>query len=109
MKCQTDEVYLKFQKSIQSLAVAPNGETLLVGCGNGSISLVDLVQKKTSEVIKYKKGVRCLAFCPSGERLVSGCDDGCVKMISLNKNEENILIKGNYKLLASNYLMSLVL
>ncbi|MGD9855393.1 MAG: hypothetical protein AB7U20_10645, partial [Planctomycetaceae bacterium] len=61
---------------VQSLAVAPDSRTVLVGCSDGTLRSFDLVSgDEVSREHAHTGGVTTLEFAPDGTRLVTGGGD----------------------------------
>ncbi len=63
-------------KAVCSLAVSPDGKTLVSGSADGSVKLWDLVSgaEKSSLRDKYHGSVNSVAVSPDGKLLVAACD-----------------------------------
>jgi class 3 adenylate cyclase/WD40 repeat protein len=61
------------------VAVSPTGDTLAVGVGRDTFSLVDLATgKRTPAAGSHSAQIENITFTPDGRRIVTGGDDGAV-------------------------------
>jgi WD40 repeat protein/tRNA A-37 threonylcarbamoyl transferase component Bud32 len=69
--------------AVMSVAVAPDGRGLAVGCYYGVVQLWDLVTGVKLRSFTYGRRLNGVAFSPDGKSLASGWDDGAVRIYDL--------------------------
>ncbi|WP_414575826.1 protein kinase domain-containing protein, partial [Anabaena sp. CCY 9402-a] len=83
-------------ESVNSVAISPDGKTLVSGIGDNTIKLWNLA---TGEEIRTLKGhselVRSVAISPDGKTLASGSWDDTIKLWNLATGEEIRTLKGH--------------
>ncbi|MDY0166451.1 MAG: prenyltransferase/squalene oxidase repeat-containing protein [Thermoguttaceae bacterium] len=76
-------------QQVHSLAVAPDGEHVAVGCHDGTIRLIDL---RSGDEVRSFQGhsgaVNGVAFSPDGAAILSGGEDGGVLAFNRNTGTE---------------------
>ncbi|MCP4658567.1 MAG: WD40 repeat domain-containing protein [bacterium] len=75
------------QAEVRSLAVAPDGRTLVSGDENGEVRLIDLDQPDREPTIvgRLGAGARALAFSTSGQEVAGGSFDGTIQIWDLSR------------------------
>jgi WD40 repeat protein/serine/threonine protein kinase len=72
---------------VLSVAVAPDGRTLALGCGGtGAARLWDFGTGKEKGYLEHKEWLDAVAFSPDGRSLATGCRDSGVRLYDLAKD-----------------------
>src|SRR5205807_2640991 len=75
--------------SMECLAFSPDGKTVAVGTGNGSIQLWDVVaRRQLTRLSGHRHSVNSVAFSPDGKVLVSGSADRTVRRWDVGTSNE---------------------
>src|SRR5262249_47375302 len=73
---------------VRSVAVAPDGRTLALGCGEGGQSrLWDLGTGREKGFLEHRDWLETVAFSPDGRTLATGCHDSGVRLYDLTQCE----------------------
>jgi WD40 repeat protein len=79
--------------SVWRVAYSPDGKTLVLGGGDGTIRLLDNDDRKERPLGKHDDGITSLAFSPEGKLLASASQDGTVKLWDLSTGESRHTLK----------------
>jgi WD40 repeat protein len=79
---------------VNSIAISPDGRTLVSGSRDGTIQLWQLDTRKVKSTLKgHIQGVNSLAFSPDGQTLASGGEDNTIKIWKLGTESEPRTLK----------------
>jgi serine/threonine protein kinase/WD40 repeat protein len=73
------------------LASSANGKHLVVGSGDGSVKLLDILRMSRRHVVWHDSHVRSLAFLPGDRQLVAGTGDGKVMLVNLEDGQTSVI------------------
>jgi len=83
-------ILLSGQSAINSVAVAPNGKSLLIADRSGLVLLLDLKGKERRRW-EHKAEVNNVVFSPSGKEIITVSKDGKVRLLALRAKKEQVL------------------
>jgi hypothetical protein len=75
------------------LAASPDGRTLALDWGNGTIQLIDSRTGEVRQLVGHTRPLNSLAFAPDGKTLASGSSDGTLKLWHLATGREMISLR----------------
>jgi WD40 repeat protein len=80
---------LEFPAAIKSIAVLPNGRTVLVGSNDHLLSLCDIISGQVIRSLTGHTGnVQAVALLPDGNRAISGASDSTMRLWDLRSGTE---------------------
>ncbi|MGK7900628.1 MAG: P-loop NTPase fold protein [Hormoscilla sp.] len=81
-----EQIFATLESKVNATAIAPDGRSVVVGCGDGNLYRYDLLTGKAlGEPFRgHDRTVLSVGFSPSGEEIVSGGFDGTVRLWSLD-------------------------
>jgi WD40 repeat protein len=81
---------------VLSLATAPDGRTLAVGCWDGHVRFWDLLTHAPGRAFPaHARPIRALAFTPDGRRLATTTDEKLVKLWDADTGAELLTLAGH--------------
>ncbi|CAO3565262.1 unnamed protein product [Mortierella alpina] len=88
--------YLDEDSCVFSCAYSPDGKTLAVGLGNGTISLYDTATwEKTCKLSGHTKQVLSVVFSPSSQQIASGSYDETVRLWDAQAGAPGVIFRGH--------------
>ncbi|KAF9945851.1 hypothetical protein BGZ72_000918 [Mortierella alpina] len=81
---------------VYSCAYSPDGKTLAVGLGNGTVSLYNTATwRKTSTLCGHTDAVTSIMFSPSGQQIVMGSQDSTVRLWDAQTGAPGAILSGH--------------
>ncbi|KFD51255.1 hypothetical protein M513_07855 [Trichuris suis] len=91
-------VDLPCHSSVRAIAYAPDGQRIAVGCGDGTLHLVDIERSKVlTSHHTHSDRIWALKFSPDGSLLFSSSRDTTISAVAMTHIEPNLLISSSEK------------
>jgi WD40 repeat protein len=85
-------------KDVRSVAISPDGKTLITGSYDHSIKLWDRFTGQETRTLRgHTSGVRIVAISPDGKTLVSGDETGVIKVWELSTGLEKYTLREHFR------------
>lgn len=91
--------HLRF--SVTSVAISPDGQTLVSGSNDNTIKIWNLHTGKLLRTLKYSAHINTVAISPDGQTLASGSDDKTIEIWNLHTGKLLRTLNGHSDLVAS--------
>ena len=90
-------LFLQPGGSVWSVAFSPDGKTMVVGGGDGTIQLLDMDRRGAQKqvIAAHEERVISVAYSPDGKTIISGSADKTIKLWDANTTAEKKVFAGH--------------